>query len=112
MTDIQKMHGEFSKPIITGDSVVLEGQAPVSEMRDYANEVRSYSHGEGQLEYSVAEYRPCHNEAEIIKQAAYNPVADLANTPNSVFCYHGAGHTVTWDQVPLAAQFPYQYPLD
>lgn len=112
MTDIQKMHGEFSEPIITGDSVVLEGQAPVSEMRDYANEVRSYSHGEGQLEYSVAEYRPCHNEAEIIKQAAYNPVADLANTPNSVFCYHGAGHTVTWDQVPLAAQFPYQYPLD
>lgn len=112
MNDIQKMHGEFSEPIMLGDSVILEGQAPVSEMRDYASEVRNYSHGQGQIEYSLAQYQPCHNAEEIIEQMAYNPVADFDNTPNSVFCSHGAGHTVTWDQVPEAAQFPYQYPLD
>lgn len=91
---------------------MIIGQAPVSEMQDYANEVRSYTHGEGYLECVVLGYRDCHNSEKIIAEKNYDPVSDLENTPNSVFCSHGAGHTVTWDKVPEAAQFPYTYPLN
>lgn len=112
LNDIQHMHGKFSTPENIGDRTVITGSAPVAEMQDYATEVRNYTHGEGNLECVVSGYLPCHNAAEIIEEKNYDPVSDLENTPNSVFCSHGAGHTVTWDKVPETAQYPYTYPLD
>ena len=111
LNDIQRMNGEFNTPENKGDRTIIEGSAPVSEMQDYAAQVRSYAHGDGIFECVVKGYLPCHNAAEIIAQYDYDPVSDLDNTPNSVFCSHGAGHTVTWDKVPETAHFPYTYPL-
>lgn len=111
LNDIQRMSGEFNTPKNKGDRTIIEGSAPVSEMQDYAAQVRSYTHGDGIFECVVKGYLPCHNAAEIIAQYDYDPVSDLDNTPNSVFCSHGAGHTVTWDKVPETAHFPYTYPL-
>lgn len=109
LSDIQRMSGHFAAPEEIGTMTIITGQAPVAEMRDYANEVRSYTHGEGNLECVFAGYYNCHNEKEIIQQKDYDPISDIDNTPNSVFCSHGAGHTVTWDQVPKQAQYPYQF---
>ena len=111
LNDIQRMNGEFNTPENKGDRTIIEGSAPVSEMQDYAAQVRSYTHGDGIFECVVKGYLPCHNAAEIVAQYDYDPVSDLDNTPNSVFCSHGAGHTVTWDKVPETAHFPYTYPL-
>lgn len=107
INDIQKMSGKFEMPTQMSEVVTISGQAPVSEMQDYASEVRAYTHGEGQLECIVSGYLPCHNAEKIIKNIKYDPVSDLENTPNSVFCSHGAGHTVSWEKVRETAQFPY-----
>lgn len=112
LNDIQKMKGKFDPPVEENDLTVITGTAPVEQMRGYANELRSYSHGTGNLECVFAGYQPCHNAVDVIKQRAYDPLSDLDNTPNSVFCSRGAGHTVTWDKVPAAAQYPYRYPLN
>lgn len=111
LNDIQRMNGNFNSPEEKGKLTLITGKAPVSEMRDYANDVRSYTHGEGYLECVVAGYQTCHNSEDIVEEKNYDPVSDLENTPNSVFCSHGAGHTVTWDQVPAHAKYPYQFPL-
>ena len=112
INDIQRMNGEFEMPDGQTQFVSITGSAPVAEMRDYVNEVRSYTHGEGSLECVVSGYRPCHNSEKIISRGKYDPVSDFDNTPNSVFCAHGAGFTVTWDKVPEFAHLEYQYPLD
>ena len=111
LNDIQRMNGQFNSPENKGDRTIIEGSAPVSEMQDYAAQVRGYTHGDGIFECVVKGYLPCHNAQEIIEQKNYDPVSDLENTPNSVFCSHGAGHTVTWDKVPETAHYPYTYPL-
>ena len=112
MNDIQKMNGTFDTPEVTNNQTnVLTGIAPVSQMQGYSKQVRAYTHGQGQLECIVLGYRPCHNADEIIKEAQYHPVSDLENTPDSVFCAHGAGYPVAWDQVPQTAHLPYTYPL-
>lgn len=111
LNDIQRMSGKFATPQNIGERTIITGSAPVSEMQDYAAEVRSYTHGEGNLECVVKGYLPCHNAQEIIAEENYDSVSDLDNTPNSVFCSHGAGHTVTWDKVPETAHYPYTYPL-
>ncbi|WEV46317.1 TetM/TetW/TetO/TetS family tetracycline resistance ribosomal protection protein [Bifidobacterium sp. ESL0690] len=100
MADIQRMSGTFDAPKSDGDYAELEGQAPVSEMRDYSMDVNAYTHGRGSLTCVFAGYQSCHNADEIIKQTAYNPETDLENTPDSVFCAHGAGYTVKWNKVP------------
>lgn len=107
INDIQKMSGKFEMPSQMSEVVTISGKAPVSEMQDYASEVRAYTHGEGQLECIVSGYLPCHDDEKIIKNIKYDPVSDLTNTPNSVFCSHGAGHTVSWEKVREAAQFQY-----
>ncbi|EJN56077.1 elongation factor G [Loigolactobacillus coryniformis] len=110
MTDIQRMSGDFTAPeMTTGGTAVLTGTAPVAEMQDYAPEVNAYTHGQGQLECIVDGYRPCHNADEVVATMKYAPVSDLANTPDSVFCAHGAGYPVAWDQVPEMAHVPYMY---
>ncbi|WCJ47672.1 GTP-binding protein [Levilactobacillus brevis] len=113
MTDVQRMHGSLDAAVdpttSRGNLTTLTGVAPVSEMQDYAQAVQAYTHGQGQLECLIDGYRPCHNAAEIIAQQQYAPVADLENTPDSVFCAHGAGYPVAWDQVPTMAHVPYVY---
>lgn len=100
MSDIQRMSGTFDPPEMDGQFAVLAGVCPVSEMRDYAMDVNVYTHGTGHLGCVFDGYRPCHNAAEVIEQAGYDPGDDLENTPDSVFCAHGAGYTVKWYRVP------------
>ena len=79
---------------------VLEGSAPVSEMQSYMSDVTAYTHGQGKLVCEVEGYAPCHNAQKVIEEAGYAPEADLDNTPDSVFCSHGAGMNVKWSEVP------------
>ncbi len=107
INDIQQMNGTFKLGTDTEVATTITGTAPVATMRDYAQEVRNYTHGQGQLECVVAGYQPCHNAEEIINNRQYDPVADLENTPDSVFCAHCAGYPVRWDRLPEMAHFPY-----
>ncbi|MDO4745845.1 MAG: TetM/TetW/TetO/TetS family tetracycline resistance ribosomal protection protein, partial [Bacillota bacterium] len=98
MSDIQKMSGSFDDPQPLGSMTVITGKAPVSEMKDYALEVVSYSKGHGILTCALAGYEPCHDWDIVIEECGYDPESDLENTADSVFCSHGAGHTVKWDE--------------
>lgn len=103
LADLQRMGADFDAPFAEGDRAEIAGAAPASEIGSYALEVGAYSGGRGRLFLEYAGYRPCHNAEQVIAEAAYDPVADLANTPGSVFCSHGAGYNVAWDQVPAQA---------
>lgn len=103
LADLQRMGADFDAPVAEGDRAEIAGAAPASEIGSYALEVGAYSGGRGRLFLEYAGYRPCHNAEQVIAEAAYDPVADLANTPGSVFCSHGAGYNVAWDQVPVQA---------
>lgn len=103
LADLQRMGADFDAPVAEGDRTEIAGAAPASEIGSYALEVGAYSGGRGRLFLEYAGYRPCHNAEQVIAEAAYDPVADLANTPGSVFCSHGAGYNVAWDQVPAQA---------
>ena len=109
MADIQRMSGTFDTPAGDGEYMVLNGVAPVSEMRDYAMDVNAYTHGRGHLSCVFAGYRPCHNADEVIEQSAYEPESDLENTPDSVFCAHGAGYPVKWYKVPEFMHLDYAW---
>ena len=103
------MHGTFALDEANSqDLTLITGTAPVVGMRDYVQSVRTYTHGQGQLELVVAGYYPCHNAEDVIKDVNYDPVADLENTPDSVFCAHGAGFPVPWNEVPAMAHYPYR----
>ncbi|WP_125772102.1 elongation factor G [Companilactobacillus furfuricola] len=107
MNDIQKMSGTFDTPKNQQNNATLTGYAPVSQMQGYPQILRSYTHGQGELELVVDGYRPCHHADAVIEKADYHPVSDLENTPDSVFCAHGAGYSVAWDEVPNMAHVPY-----
>ena len=109
MADIQRMSGSFDTPSGDGEYMVLEGEAPVAQMRDYAMDVNAYTHGRGHLSCVFAGYRPCHNVDEVIEQSAYDPESDLENTPDSVFCAHGAGYPVKWYKVPEFMHLDYAW---
>lgn len=109
MADIQRMSGSFDTPSGDGEYMVLEGEAPVVQMRDYAMDVNAYTHGRGHLSCVFAGYRPCHNADEVIEQSAYDPESDLENTPDSVFCAHGAGYPVKWYKVPEFMHLDYAW---
>lgn len=109
MADIQRMSGSFDTPSGDGEYMVLEGEAPVAQMRDYAMDVNAYTHGRGHLSCVFAGYRPCHNADEVIEQSAYDPESDLENTPDSVFCAHGAGYPVKWYKVPEFMHLEYAW---
>ena len=100
ITDIRAMGGEFDAPESQGTVSTLKGRVPASELKDYADQVAAYTQGRGQLQIALRGYAPCHNPEAVIAAAAYDPEADLENTPDSVFCGHGAGFTVKWDIVP------------
>ena len=99
MSDITRMNGRFDPPVTEGNNSVLMGSVPVATMRDYAREVASYTKGHGRLSCSLQGYEPCHNTEEVMTQTDYDPEADTANPTGSVFCAHGAGFQVPWDQV-------------
>lgn len=123
MSDVQRMGGEFEMDAgVAGGTgmagagaagigtAAVVGKAPVSQMRDYAMEINAFTHGTGRLACTFAGYRPCHDEDAVVAAAAgYDPVADLDNTPDSVFCAHGAGYPVPWRDVPAHMHVPYAW---
>ena len=99
MNDIQRMYGRFDTPDAVGDTAILTGVAPVATMQGYQMEVAAYSRGLGRLFCTLQGYEPCHNAEEVIEAIGYEPESDLEHTADSVFCGHGAGFVVPWDQV-------------
>ena len=99
ITDIRAMSGEFSSPENMGNFSVLTGTVPAAQLGDYADQLSAYTQGRGRLQIALEGYFPCHNTPAVLEQYPYDPEADLENTPDSVFCAHGAGFTVKWHQV-------------
>ena len=99
ITDIRAMGGEFDPPEAAGTVSILKGQVPASELKDYADQVAAYTQGRGQLQIALRGYAPCHNADSVIEELAYDPESDVENTPDSVFCDHGAGFNVKWNRV-------------
>lgn len=99
MMDIEKMHGKFEMPVTSDGVAVITGSAPVSLMHDYQNEVIAYSKGHGRLNFTLKGYDLCHNEDEVIAKYNYDSESDIANPTGSVFCAHGSGYLVPWNEV-------------
>lgn len=99
MSDMEKMKGSCILEESKGGFSILTGRVPVSTVKNYINEVRAYTKGQGTLSLSLDGYENCHNEKEVIEQINYNPDADLENPAGSVFCSHGAGFSVNWNEV-------------
>ncbi len=99
MSDLQARSAEFAIDSADGEFTVISGIAPVSELHGYTREVISYTGGKGRLSCTFDKYLPCHNADEVITAVGYDPEADLENTPHSVFCAHGAGFVVPWNEV-------------
>lgn len=106
MSDIPARGGTFDPPETDGENSVLCGHAPVASMRDYPMEVLAYTKGRGRVSLTVDGYRPCHNTEEVVERIGYQPEADVENTPDSVFCSHGAGYTVKWHEVEQQMHLP------
>ncbi len=99
ISDIRARFGEFDTPEENGGMTLLTGTAPAAAMNDYGVELAAYSRGLGRLSYEIAGYGPCHNEQQVIAELGYDPESDLENSPDSVFCEHGGGFTVKWNEV-------------
>lgn len=98
LSDLQRMNADFSPPETEGENAVIRGTVPASEMTDYLSEVLGYTKGRGRLSYSPAGYFPCHNAEEVIAKIGYDCGGDIENTADSVFCSHGAGYIVPWNE--------------
>ncbi len=103
LSDMQRLSAEFEPPETLGETAVITGSAPVSEMQNYRSEVISYTHGKGRISLILKGYFPCHNAEKVIEEIGYDCDGDLENTADSVFCSHGAGFVVKWDEVPSHA---------
>lgn len=99
INDLQTRSASFALETTEDGGARITGRGPVSELRDYAREVAAYSHGAGRFFCTPDGYEPCHNAEAVIAERGYSPTADLENTPDSVFCAHGAGYVVPWDAV-------------
>ena len=99
ITDIRAMDGEFEAPEANGSISTLQGTVPAAEVKDYAETVAAYTRGLGRLQLTLRGYAPCHNQEDVVAALGYDPEADTENTPDSVFCAHGAGFNVKWNQV-------------
>lgn len=99
INDIRLMGGAFQAPTDDGENMILEGTAPVSEMQNYMAEVTSYTRGKGKLFCEVDGYAPCHNAEKVIEESNYDPLSDTENPADSVFCSHGAGINIKWNEV-------------
>ncbi len=99
MSDLQRLFANFTGPETYGEMSVLEGTGPVATLQEYGSEVTGYTRGEGQFFCSLSGYEPCHNQEEVLGNTVYDSESDLENPTGSVFCSHGAGFVVPWDQV-------------
>ncbi len=99
MTDVQGMGGTVEPPEQEGELSLLTGHAPVAGLRDYWREVTAYTRGRGRLSCTPRGYEPCPDQEKVVAELGYDPERDVENTPDSVFCAHGGGFTVKWDQV-------------
>ncbi|MBO5931713.1 MAG: NYN domain-containing protein, partial [Clostridia bacterium] len=99
MSDLQMRAATFEVEGATDERTVIVGRAPVATLHDYPSELISYTRGEGHISCTSDGYEPCHNQEEVVAAANYDPTADLENTPHSVFCEHGAGFVVPWNEV-------------
>ncbi len=99
MTDIDRMGGRISPPEINGDSAVISGFASVAKISDYSAEVTAYTRGKGRLICRISGYEPCADSDEVIQKIGYCADADVENTADSIFCSHGGGYTVKWNEV-------------
>ena len=106
MSDLQRMNAETAPPETYGDETILTGSAPVAQMRHYARDVAAYTRGRGRLSCVTGGYYPCTEREKVIEAIGYDPERDVENTPDSVFCDHGAGYNVRWDEVPRMAHLP------
>ena len=106
ITDIQRMQGEYDPPETDGDQAVLRGSAPVRLLREYQTELTAYTRGQGRMQLRVSGYRPCREQEQIVRAIGYDPARDLENPASSVFCAHGAGYEVKWQDVDAAAHLP------
>ncbi len=106
INDVRMMGGIFDSPEGDGETAVLRGRAPVVTMDGYMLDVTSYTGGLGRLSLELAGYDVCHNADEVITSFAYDPERDLANPPDSVFCAHGAGFNVKWNEVKNYMHLP------
>ena len=106
LADMPRLNADFRPPESDGADAVLAGRAPVACLRGYAREVAAYTRGRGQLFCLPAGYAPCHNTAEVVAAAGYDADADTENTADSVFCSHGAGVLVRWDEAPGHMHLP------
>ena len=106
MSDIQRMSGNFNPPETLGECSIISGTAPVSTMYDYARDIMQYTHGSGKLMCSLKGYEPCHNTAQVIEEIGYDCDSDTDNPCDSVFCSHGSGYIVRWNEVKSHMHLP------
>ena len=99
MTDVQRMCGELEGPQMRGETAVLTGSLPVSEVGDYWSQVAAYTQGRGRFSCRLDGYRPCHNTQQVVEARGYDPDRDVANPSGSVFCDHGSGVYIPWNEV-------------
>ena len=112
LSDVQRMGGECDPPETAGETTVLTGSAPVAGLRDYGGEVASYTRGMGRLSCTLKGYYPCHDQQAVVEALGYDPERDVENPTSSVFCAHGAGYNVAWDQVKKMAHVDSGLSLD
>ncbi|MBE5814563.1 MAG: TetM/TetW/TetO/TetS family tetracycline resistance ribosomal protection protein [Clostridiales bacterium] len=110
MTDILSRHGSHEAPDLQGETVRLSGRGPVSAFLDYPTQVRAYSHGKGSILFQPDGYDLCHDQEDVIQKLAYNCGADVQNPTGSVFCSHGAGFYVNWDEADSYMHLPVEKP--
>ena len=99
ISDVRAMNGEIDSPEDAGGMMRLEGAAPVAGMNEYMQELLAYTHGRGRLSLTPGGYRPCRDQQKIVDAIGYEPERDTDNPADSVFCSHGAGVNIPWDQV-------------
>ena len=99
ITDLRVMGGELDSPEAQGAVSHLTGAVPAAQVGQYPQVLAAYTQGRGRMQLSFRGYFPCHNQEAVVRAAEYDPEADVENTPDSVFCAHGGGFTVKWDQV-------------
>ena len=112
LSDVQRMGGECDPPETAGETTVLTGSAPVAGLRDYGGEVAAYTRGMGRLSCTLKGYYPCHDQQAVVEALGYDPERDVENPTGSVFCAHGAGYNVAWDQVKEMAHVDSGLSLD
>lgn len=106
IADLQRMSADFESPETAGEMSIIKGIAPVSEMNSYQSELINYTHGKGRLSLSMGGYRECHNADEVIATIGYDCDGDVENSADSIFCSHGVGVLVKWDEVHSKMHLP------